>query len=226
MSRVVNEKRKGPAAHRRDVEKFNSKHEVGVRVRYWSNLREGDPSGEAVTVEAAGLWCGSYGAVRIRRDSGGTDVIALTHVEAVPAKMDDWVGRLVEVVVAIETKAKLKYPRGSRLVVDSHHRGKLDLCEPGDGAVRARSIPTSWLKIIGPVFADHTPAQATPTVAIGDEVDFYADGDLNPHRLRVLAVHPDASCDLGLGDEVRAERVRYDQNGTNDNLHHRWALLS
>lgn len=77
-------KRPSPAAEARKVAAFNAAHPVGARVRYWTAQRGGEPSGEGVTLAPAELWSGSYGAVRVRRADGRSDVIALTHVEALP----------------------------------------------------------------------------------------------------------------------------------------------
>lgn len=65
------------------VERFNAAHPVGTRVRYWPLVRSGDPTGQATTSAPAELWPGGVAVVRVAKDGGGTDVIALTHVEVI-----------------------------------------------------------------------------------------------------------------------------------------------
>jgi len=78
-------RRPSPADHRRAAERFNRDWPVGSRVRYWSALREGPPTGEGVTATEAQVHGGDYAAVYVARDSGGTCLHALTHVEPVAA---------------------------------------------------------------------------------------------------------------------------------------------
>jgi len=70
------------------AERWNKKHKVGTRVRYWSVTRNGDPTGEGVTAAEA-EYVPNFGcaAVRITRERDGkteTVAFALTHVEAIP----------------------------------------------------------------------------------------------------------------------------------------------
>lgn len=72
------------ARDRRECEAWNRRHPVGTRVKYWSLARAGEPTGTAVTIAAAGESpIRDAAVVRIRRDRGGTDYIALTHVEPI-----------------------------------------------------------------------------------------------------------------------------------------------
>jgi hypothetical protein len=59
----------------------------GSKVRYWPGVRRAEvPARGIATVISDGLvyFCGTP-CVRIRKDSGGTDYIAVTHVEKVTA---------------------------------------------------------------------------------------------------------------------------------------------
>jgi len=63
------------------VDTWNRCHVVGTPVRYWSIARRGDPTGQGATLEPARILGGSA-VVRVRLSHrGGTDLIALSHVE-------------------------------------------------------------------------------------------------------------------------------------------------
>ena len=64
----------------REAAAWNKRHPIGTVVRYWAMLKRGDPTGTAPTVGLAYDHCGSA-VVRIDKGSG-TDLIAITHVEA------------------------------------------------------------------------------------------------------------------------------------------------
>lgn len=69
----------------RACDKWNAKHEVGTRIRFWyalsqSGKRLGDPVG-AVTLAKAFVMGGHTPVVPVRKDGGGTDHFALTHIE-------------------------------------------------------------------------------------------------------------------------------------------------
>lgn len=69
------------AEEQRAVDAFNAEHRPGLRVRYWSGPRSGAPTGLATTTAEAEVWCRETATVRVRRDDGKGDVIALSHVE-------------------------------------------------------------------------------------------------------------------------------------------------
>lgn len=53
----------------------------GSRVRYWPGFRRGDARGTATVISDGVVKFGGTDCVRIRMDNGGTDYMALTHVE-------------------------------------------------------------------------------------------------------------------------------------------------
>jgi hypothetical protein len=70
------------ATRQQQVERFNRNVAVGTAVKVWPGARVPDRWYEAVTISEAYLLGGNTAGVRIRKPSGGTDFIALTHVEA------------------------------------------------------------------------------------------------------------------------------------------------
>lgn len=75
------------AQEERAIAAFNARHPVGTRVRFWSGARRGDPSGTGTTISEALLWSRESAVVRIQRDAGGTDYLALTHVEVIESEV-------------------------------------------------------------------------------------------------------------------------------------------
>lgn len=59
---------------------------VGTGIVYWSGAREGEPSGAGVTLTKR-VYLGRTPCQRIQKDGGGTDYIALTHLEKEPAEV-------------------------------------------------------------------------------------------------------------------------------------------
>lgn len=67
----------------REAAAWNKRHPVGTVVRYWSLWKKVEPTGTAITTAPASLQFGTA-VVRVKLElDHRTDLIALTHVEAV-----------------------------------------------------------------------------------------------------------------------------------------------
>lgn len=71
---------KRPTKAEREAQRWNERHPVGTTVRYWTWLREGEPSGVGETTHRAAVLGGSA-VVWIRGCKRGC--VALSHVEVV-----------------------------------------------------------------------------------------------------------------------------------------------
>ena len=65
---------------KKTVDRFNQAYPLGTMVRYWTMVREGEPSGTARTRTPAQVLSGHTAVVWV---TGYASCIALSHVEAV-----------------------------------------------------------------------------------------------------------------------------------------------
>ncbi len=79
---LISRAEKRTADAKRAADDWNAKHPVGTRVRFWTMVKRGDPTGETPTIEPACV-LGDTATVPIYREGRGRDCIALTHVEVV-----------------------------------------------------------------------------------------------------------------------------------------------